>query len=166
MNRKFFWIAYLIGLFLGIGGIYLVINKFKKTSAPNISTEKIQLENLDGTTISLEKYLTKPLVVNYWATWCAPCKNEFNDFEKIKQEFGNKVTFVMISDEAKSKILLFKQQNPYTFLFLHSVKSLNEYGINILPTTYFYNSKGTLKSKHIGKLDAKELKEILETITE
>ncbi len=162
MNKKTFWIGYVIGFILTVGGIYVVIKKFQHQSTPDIAIEKIQMKDLNGNSVNVSDFSGKPLVINYWATWCAPCREEFPDFEKAKQDFGDKANFVMVSDETVEKILSFKKQNTYSFTFLQSSRPLSESGINVRPTTYFYNSKGILTTKKIGGLDTKELSEILD----
>jgi thiol-disulfide isomerase/thioredoxin len=124
----------------------------------------VETQDLKGNKVNLENYIGKPLVVNYWATWCAPCRGEFPDFEKTKQHYGEEVNFIMISDEPIEKITKFSQSNPYTFTYLKSSKDLSSYGINARPTTYFYNSKGILVAKEMANLDAAKLNEMIKKI--
>ena len=140
MNKKSFWIGFIAG------GISLVIVAailiFTLFSSPDLTLKEVDIENLNGKKVELTQYNEKPLVVNYWATWCAPCIKEFPHFEELKKEYGDKVNFVMISDEKNDRIKKFSESNSYNFNYLRSNKLLAEYGIQSLPVTYFYNSKG------------------------
>lgn len=133
---------------------------------PDILLDQIEVRNLNNEAIDLSKPTNKPLVVNFWATWCAPCVKEFPEFERIQQKYGDEVDFIMISDETTAKIKQFSSSKPYSFQFLKSDKKLSNYDINILPTTLFYNSKGEVIDKHVGSIDYTKLEEIIKEIKE
>ncbi|QOD61760.1 TlpA family protein disulfide reductase [Polaribacter haliotis] len=159
MDKKSFWKGFAVGGVLLIAT--LTILYFKVFVQPDVSLQQVEVEKLDGTKTELAQYLGKPLVVNYWATWCRPCIKEFPYFEKVKQELGDDVNFIMISDESLEKINNFKTNNPYTFNFLRSKKSLGDYDIILRPTTYFYDAKGNLITKHTASLDVAKIKELI-----
>jgi thiol-disulfide isomerase/thioredoxin len=52
--------------------------------------------DFDGNKVSLSEKIGKPVVVNFWATWCPPCKSELPHFEKLYKELGDKVEFMMV----------------------------------------------------------------------
>jgi len=162
MDKKSFWIGFLVGCILCIISLVFIINML--TVQPDISLDQIEAYNLNGEKENLNKYIGKPLVVNLWATWCAPCIEEFPYFEEVKQEMGSDVNFVMISDETQKKIMNFSNSKHFSFTYLRSDKKLSEYGINARPTTYFYNAQGELVTKHTSGLDSKSLKNFIEKI--
>ncbi|MDY8137055.1 TlpA disulfide reductase family protein [Aquimarina sp. 2201CG5-10] len=162
MNKKMFWLGFPSGImmFLGLSAIIYFI-AFK---APGLELSNMQLKDLEGNVISIENYTEKPMVVNYWATWCAPCIEEFPHFEEVKQELNDQIEFVMISDESQEKISSFASNKSYTFTFLRSKKNLSAYNIYSRPTTYFYNKEGKLVTSQIGGLTKKRLKELIKQI--
>tara|TARA_R110001592_G_scaffold363221_3_gene681618 strand:+ start:13532 stop:14023 length:492 start_codon:yes stop_codon:yes gene_type:complete len=162
MNKRFFWIGFASGVVGFIITIAIVFTQF--FVQPDISLNQVETKNLENEKIELTEYLGKPIVVNYWATWCAPCLEEFPYFNDIKLELGDDVNFIMISDESIDKIKNFSASKPYTFNYLLSPKDLSEYGIIARPTTYFYNSSGELVTKHTGGISAENLKELIEKI--
>ncbi|QKX07023.1 TlpA family protein disulfide reductase [Aquimarina sp. TRL1] len=162
MNKKSFWIGFTVGGFLFV--LTVIVLYFKFVIQPDISLNQVEVSNLNGTKVELNEYLGKPLVVNYWATWCVPCIKEFPYFEEVKKQVGENVNFIMISDESLAKITKFSESKPYNFKYLKSVKKLSEYGINTRPTTYFYNAQGKLITKHTSNLDSESLKKIIEKI--
>ena len=162
MNKKSFWKGFTVGGLLFV--LTVIIIYFKFVVPPHISLNQIEASDLNGTKVELNEYLGKPLVGNYWATWCAPCIEEFPHFEEVKKKLGKNVNFIMISGESIEKIKKFSTSKPYTFNYLKSKKNFADYGINALPTTYFYDSKGHLITKHTSKLDVAKLSELIEMI--
>jgi thiol-disulfide isomerase/thioredoxin len=163
MNKGYFWRGFTVGGLLFV--ITVIVIYFKLAVQPDISLNQVEVLDLNGSKVELNEYLGKPLVVNYWATWCAPCIKEFPHFEEVKKELGEKVNFIMISDESLYKVIKFSESKPYSFNYLKSNKNLSEYGINARPTTYFYNSTGELILKHTSNLDRESLKELIDKIT-
>lgn len=133
-------------------------------SAPKLELGDVLLVNLHGESVKLDSYLDKTLVVNYWATWCPPCLEEFPHFEKAKQEFEASVNFVMVSDESIGEISNFASSKPYTFIYLKSEKAFGDYGIHSRPNTLIYNKSGELFKAITGELSYDELTNLLKEI--
>lgn len=93
--------------------------------------------------------LGKPLVINYWGTWCVPCIREFPAFDRIKKVWGTKANFIMVSDEGTQLIQSFKDKNPYRFTYLRTLKGFEN--INVRPTTFFYNKNGELIVQNLAE---------------
>lgn len=157
MNKKSFWTGILVGIVLSSLALFLVIKGFM--IQPDVSLKNMQVEDLNGKPVIISEMLGKPIVINYWATWCAPCRQEFPGFESTKKQLKNKVTFLMISDETTQKIQNFKQKNLYSFTYLKAIKGFEE--ISSRPTTFIYNKNGELVTKLTGLINEKELIEIL-----
>lgn len=51
----------------------------------------------DGNTVRLSDMFGKPVVINFWATWCPPCKRELPDFDRLCREYGDRVVFMMVN---------------------------------------------------------------------
>lgn len=160
MDKRMFKVGFLVGILLIIGiGIYGGYFNFipivgDGTIKP-IELAQLELENLKGEKITLKK--GKPLVINFWATWCAPCIQEFPEFEELNKIYKNKIDFVMISDEDVSKIEKFKTKKGYTLNMSRSLKTFEKYGLMIRPATYIYDSEGNLVSKIAGEISKKKL---------
>ena len=131
----------------------------------------------DGLKGLLTQQRERPLLVNFWATYCDPCRDEFPDLVKIDKEFRpHALEFVTVSLDDVADI---KTGVPK---FLDSMKAtmpaylLNvtdpEPAINLvdprwqgdLPATYLYNEKGEVVYKHIGRVNPVELREAIEKV--
>ena len=119
----------------------------------------------------------KPLLVNFWATFCDPCRDEFPDLVKINKDYGSQsLEFITVSLDDATEI---KGEVPK---FLDSMKAtmpaylLNvndpEPAINLvdrkwrgdLPATYLYNEKGEVVYRHIGRVNITELREAIDKV--
>ncbi len=163
MDKKLFWKGFLAGIVIVIAlGIFAFI---KLTGSPDVTLDEIKMEDLQGNKLESETLLDgKPLVLNFWATWCAPCVAEFPEFENAKLKYAGKVNFVMISDEEAAKISGFKAKKGFQLTILKSSLPLSNYGINAIPQTYFYDAKGELVETISGSTDATGLEEKIQKL--
>lgn len=167
MDKKMFKIGFLVGVLLIIGiGIYGYFNM--QSMMNDVTIKPIELAQLDLENAKAEKVNLKngkPIILNFWATWCVPCVQEFPEFDELNAKYGHKVDFVMISDEEMTKIEKFKAKKGYNLNMLRSAKTFDKYGLILRPATYFYNSEGLLVNKISGAITKEDLeKEILKLI--
>ena len=161
MNKTFLYLfAILILLFTS----FYLVRKVKKNRIPQINLSALAIKGLDGTAINAESLKGKPLVINFWGTWCGPCRQEMRGFEDVHLKYAEKVNFVMVSDEPVDKLLKFKAANNYTLLYAQSLKPFQELGITSVPFTYIYDATGMLVYKKKDVLSEEELEKVIESI--
>lgn len=116
---------------------------------------RFALRRLDGTgTLSLESLRGKAVVLNFWASWCGPCKSEAPVIEQLWREYkGKGVVFVGIdTNDASSDARRFVTSHGITYpvvLDKNGIVAANRYDIADLPVTYFVNREGRLIGAHI-----------------
>lgn len=122
---------------------------------PGFQAPNFQLNTEDGQSISLIGLRGKPVIVNFWASWCLPCKAEMPVLEKIHRQYGNHVVVLGVNVTAKDhqpSVRQFLKENGITFPVvwdLHdSVAAL--YRVDALPTTFFIDSHGQITNVIIG----------------
>ena len=105
----------------------------------------------DGNEIDLESYLGKPVVINFWATWCPYCVAELSDFDSIAGEYSDRVNFMFIDvtdgrRETVEKALAYLEEGGYeniVSVFDTRGNASGLFRIRSLPTTIYLNSDGT-----------------------
>ena len=117
------------------------------------------LKNLDGETVSLESLKGKVVVVDFWATWCGPCKASFPGMQKAVNKFqkSNDVEFVFVDtwesgDDKQTKVQKFITDHEYTFNVLMDNESevVKEFGVSGIPTKYVVDKDGNIRFKSVG----------------
>ena len=111
---------------------------------------KIQLKDLNGQPINLEKYKGKTIFINFWATWCKPCIEEMPSIEKAQNILRNeKIVFLLASNESTEEIDMFRDNHNYKFKYAR-IENSEDLGIQVLPTTYIFNPEGKLVFSESG----------------
>ncbi len=128
--------------------------------------------DIDGNEVKLSDFEGKPTVVNFWASWCSPCKMEMPDFEEKYLEIGDSVNFLMVNmtDNTRETVKIaseFIASQGYTFpVYYDTAQSAAiTYSVYSLPTTYFIDAQGNLVAQASGAIDSETLQKGIDMIT-
>jgi thiol-disulfide isomerase/thioredoxin len=137
--------------------------------APNFS-----LKTMTGQKIELYQTKGKPTIINFWASWCDPCKQEMPYLEAAYQKYKDQVNFLMINQTAQDNlpnIKAFMQQYRFTFpVILDPAEDGGEtigadrYQLVGIPTTIVIDSTGKITHKVVGEMSEEELQVILNDV--
>jgi cytochrome c biogenesis protein CcmG/thiol:disulfide interchange protein DsbE len=165
-----------LGMGLLLGGLILWIIRaqpenpqFSMNPLPRIGSAipAFELSDLEGKKKSNLDFQGRPVIINFWATWCGPCKLEMPILQKIRQEYDGKISLVAVNfEEPRETVKQFLTQNKIEVpVLLDETGSMaNSYGIHAFPVTYFIDAKGVIKSMHIGQLDKEMVKTYIKTM--
>jgi len=132
----------ILGLLLVAFGYYTFQSMMEKSD--NISTfdlHQLSYQNLEGQEVELSSFEGKYVLVNFWATWCAPCIKEFPILNETYDLVKDNFVFVVVSSEDLNKIKTFAKNKPYNFVYLKSNNFILE-GITTVPQTFILDKKG------------------------
>ncbi|WNG46682.1 redoxin domain-containing protein [Archangium minus] len=113
-----------------------------------------------GMRVSLEQFKGRPVVINFWASWCGPCKMEHPVLEWGAREFGSQAQFLgFIFEDTEDNARQFLLQLGASFPQLVDPGSqvAVDYGVAGVPETYFIDAQGVIRGKHVGPIDPESL---------
>ena len=142
-------------LLLAILTLFFVLNGPTFAQIEGVDAPNFTLKNLEGKEVSLNEFRGKYVLVNFWATWCGPCKIEMPSLETLYQRFKNK-NFVMlaISNDMYGATVVkpFVKANKINFPVLldQQLKASNRFGVVSLPSTFMIDPKGEIIGAILG----------------
>ncbi|MDE5803667.1 MAG: TlpA family protein disulfide reductase [Lachnospiraceae bacterium] len=114
--------------------------------------------------VKLSDFVGKPVVLNFWASWCGPCKSEMPFFQNMYDTYGEEVVFMMVnltdgSRETVETALDYVQQADYTFpiYFDTNQEAAYAYYVSSIPATYFIDAEGNLVAYGVGSLQEENI---------
>lgn len=162
-QSRFVWSLYLIATLL-LGSAWILysrepVDQQDQTadvpSAPAVGYQApdFSLPTLTGETFTLSEQRGQPVVINFWATWCPPCRAEIPFFQAAASTYNGQVKIVGIDDgEPAPMVASFANELGMTYpVPLDEDSSVSKtYRVNSLPTTYFIDKEGVITNIHIG----------------
>ncbi len=160
-RRKILSIAAYVILAITIA--YVLVHRYPSSLAVGAIVplaDKISI--VGGSPISFSS-LKKPLLINFWATWCTPCQQELPILERLSKKYSDKITFVGVAvDSPREDIISTKNNLNLEYLIAEASKSvIKNWHAELLPTTYLIDLTGAIVWAHAGIIKEEELEKVL-----
>ncbi len=134
--------------------------------------EDFTAEDILENEVRLSDYRGKPVILNFWASWCGPCRSEMAYFEQAFLAHGDEIAFLMVDstsgvNETHDKAVAFLLDGGYSFRPLFDTKgsAARAYSLSELPQTYALNENGQIVDRCVGALDAERLESMVAALT-
>ncbi len=126
-----------------------------------------QLYRLNGDRISFQELNEKPVFLNLWATWCPPCIAELPGIEELHDQFGDNVSFILVSNEDPETVVSFAAKHGYESLpFYYSNYSPSDFSTQSIPATFVLSKEGRvmLNKKGAARWNSDKTKKLLDEL--
>ncbi len=162
-NRSYPIVFFLLFLLMLVG-----CDNTAETSSSKISSEAADLVgsvapdfstvNIHGDKVTLSQYRGKVVILNFWATWCPPCREEMPSMEALHKAFADKglvMLAVNVEENGKDAVTSFLQKSPYSFPILldEDARIQNTYKVFRFPESFIIDKNGVVVEKIIGGRD-------------
>ena len=162
MQRFRLILVVLVVLIAAAGGWYLSApdKKSPSYSLPTIGSAApdFQLRDTAGNLRSLKAERGKVVLVNFWATWCPPCREEMPSMEELYQNYGRgnfEILAINVDDDGPAIMPGFLAKTPHSFpiLFDTDYQARTLYGVSMFPETFIVDQNGIIIRKIVGAID-------------
>ncbi len=124
--------------------------------------------DMSGNEINLSDYFGKPIIINFWATWCGPCKSELPAFNNMYEKYKEDVHFLFInltdgSRETIEGVTQFMEDEGYTFpvYFDTTMEAATKYGAYSIPTTFLIDDEGVPVHYQMGAMPEDAIEQLI-----
>lgn len=183
MKRKNWFVAAIIFIAVMVLAAVLYPALSERYSANGISgntedTATAQAEDFtvydsEMNEVRLSDYFGKPIVINFWASWCSPCKSELPAFDNAYEKYQEDVVFLIVNltdgqRETVESVRTFLSENDYEFPVYYDMEydASGAYGVRSIPETVFINADGTLYDTRIGAMNEIVLESYIKNMLE
>jgi len=158
-------------------GFDRVVNEAKQLAREEVRKEALKgrvnkaavdfaLKGLDGKTVRLSGLKGKVVVVDFWATWCGPCKASFPYLQQVYEKYKSNPNVVILAVNTwenetgaarETAVKKFIEENKYTFPVLYDEGFVEKYGVEGIPTKFIIDKKGMIQFKSVGFLGGQKM---------
>jgi len=162
------FIAFIIFLFTPLGlpfratlikGVTYVTTRvfnmeIDKNDRVKISNKDWQLVGLKGQQVNFKDFKDQVILINYWATWCPPCIAEMPSFQKLYDDYKDKMVFLFVANDEMNRVEKFIENKKYHIpVYFQISQGPSEMQSNSIPTTYIINKEGEIVVNKTGAAD-------------
>lgn len=129
--------------------------------------------DMAGNEVNLSDFFGKPIIINFWATWCGPCKSELPAFNNMYEKYKDDVHFLFVnltdgSRETMEGVTQFMEEEGYTFpvYFDTTMQAATTYGAYSIPMTFLIDAKGVPVHSQMGAMPEETIEQFIEILIE
>jgi thiol-disulfide isomerase/thioredoxin len=116
------------------------------------NAQDFEVAGFDGKAFKISDYAGQPVVLNFWAAWCGPCKAEFPDFQAAYNEKKGQFVMISVAYDDEQDPVKFAQDSKYNWIFAHDTDGAKRYGVKAIPHTFFISRTGDIVDQQKGMM--------------
>jgi thiol-disulfide isomerase/thioredoxin len=154
-----------------LAGVQLGRHYLESAANPTTVLASARLSDVEGRPLALDQWKGKTLVINFWATWCAPCREEMPELSQLQSQYEAKnVQFVGIAVDSAANVAQFSKIHQIGYPLLvggtDAIALSQELGnsVSALPFTIVLDPRGKVRLQKLGRISSQELAATLDTI--
>uniref|UniRef100_A0A7V3ZWV5 TlpA family protein disulfide reductase n=1 Tax=candidate division WOR-3 bacterium TaxID=2052148 RepID=A0A7V3ZWV5_UNCW3 len=142
-----------------------ILSAQQKKIAPDFTVTTI-----DGKMVSLSELRGKAVILDFWATWCPPCRKEIPGFVELKKKYGKKLEIIGISvDRSVNQVKEFYRKNKMNYPVAMATKEILEsynaiYRLQYIPTTFIIDKEGYIHDVKVGFVSKDEFEKLIQKL--
>ena len=147
------------------------VDESEREISVSLFAKEFTVLNASGESVSNTDLIGRPAVLNFWASWCAPCRSELGAFDRLSAQYADRIGFLMINltdgyRETEEIVRQFVSDYGYGFpvYFDTQGSAADAYGVYSIPLTVFLNADGSLRGTHLGAMSKETLKAYLDAL--
>ena len=143
------------------------VTETQPTDPPDHTAPDFTMLDMEGNEVTLASFFGKPIVLNFWASWCGPCKSEMPEIQEFYEQYGGDVQFILVSlDDSLETAKKFIEDEGYTFpvYFDSTFMGSYSYGASSIPLTYFIDAHGQMVAYFRGAMSESILQQGIDLI--
>jgi cytochrome c biogenesis protein CcmG/thiol:disulfide interchange protein DsbE len=155
MSRKIVRILVLLLLLAGFAYMAITLGKNSTAAVVGDPAPDFELEDMDGNMVSLSDYRGKFVILNFFASWCPPCREEAPELQAYEERYGDQAKLLILDRaEPKLKVQEFIEEfnSTSTYLLDYNDSMAKPYGVIGQPETFFIDEEGIIRYHHIGPM--------------
>jgi len=162
--------AYLVAFLISLTVFGCGVNSPTQTELPTVEGNQPGLKasdftliDLEGNSVSLSSYRGKPVLLNFWASWCGPCVIEMPEIERLGKEMGDQIQIIGINlEESSSLAKAFVESNGLTWTCLldETGEVGRYYAVSAIPTSIFINAEGIIARRNVGTMNYEQFRQL------
>jgi peroxiredoxin len=153
----------------GSAGVSAISSAGASAVAEGTEAPDLIVKDLSGKDVKLSDYKGKVVVLNFWATWCGPCRAEIPSFVKLRERYHNKgleIIGLSLDQDDQNGVAAFAERFKinYTVVF-GTPEAVEAYGpMNAIPTTVIIDRRGQMRGRHLGMLSFSEIEDAIKDL--
>lgn len=137
-----------------VGGLLVWVGRVENPDSLGIPAQDFSLVDLDGNVHTLSEYEGQVVIINFWATWCRPCRSEMPALQAVYEQYQDEglVLLAVNQDESLATINSFADEYDLSFPILmdDSLQVSRQYKIEAYPSTFFIDRRGRIRNREFG----------------